>query len=493
MKRLGLRLVTMVLAIAGSASLPASAAQAPPEEMLRHLIRTATAEMPAMAALFDWDGQVEWQEGGALDTNVTRVSLDPQEIGRLIAAVESHDQQNAVRMIVAHEVWHFVEFRRGSVPAVVADGDERRIQECRADMMAARYIASADRDAANATLEAGPPQSIARQLWRAATPDHPTPAQRARAAQFGSLLILRERQDLQEDVQSAVDLRLGLREGELLPAWSRRVCEQIVQAQRAAVNRVLISYPERFQRDGKSFFRLSYTNSSPRNLVVFPTILATARETAGASPEHSLYHSWTFPEQLRLRPGLPVTVERELTGLRSPDTYVIFNARDDDALISARFGSGLGDQAAWMIAEDLPPGDIEMALAIQALANDAANGFSQFRGGGATLVGSNLSVNSTLSIPGANYTWITADDSGRAQVNATMYSGKSSGEAAAALADLVARLRRIWPAAKYSQENGSTHSIRVSRYAEVTVSLSSTALGFTVFLSVEPRLLGLVE
>jgi len=458
-------------------------AQPVSEGVVRMFLDRATGEIEAIGEAFGWTGPIEWSEGGALDANAERISLNPAEIRELLLRVSPTGQEDAVRMIVAHEVWHYVEFQRGMTAPPGAG--ERRLGECRADVMAARYLASTEEGPWGYGLYGSKPADIAAELWRTASADHPTPDQRQFASHLGALS---GKQDF-TDERETIDQLLGRLPDEDAAQWSARICQLILHSQDAAMASVIVSDPAVRTTGGKSAFEVRYTNRSSRKIEVTARIWARRHEDGKT-------RNWIFPLKVPIEPGATVPVERELGDLLDgEDRPVYLNTRldDDQALIAARFLPGVSVGGRWAIASGLSPEDTAFALAVQALANGALNNFADFRGTGVTLLaGSSLLFPSTIAIPGSSQTTISLSRDGRATTSAHFATGTPE-LVDGTQVELRERFRRIWPNARWQDAAGGAVVVGISRYCNARLSIVGRDEFAFVSLTLEPDVFGLVE
>lgn len=488
MMRLPLVLTVLLVAVLPPAPVLAETVS---DQTLRWYMTSATSEIPAIARTFGWTEPVEWNESGALDTNAERVSLNRTEIRTLIERLGYH-QQDAVRMIVSHEVWHYIEYRQGTAGLPGAGPTERRLGECRADVMAARYLASVEHGPWSYGLLQTPQREIASELWTTESADHPTPKQRALAAHVGALSVYRDKSSVSATERADIDQLLGIEAGKSPAEWARRICGMIVHAQDAAIGSILISEPIAATRDGKTTFRVSYANRSSRKIEITTTIWAQRYEGTPAQ--------WIFPLKIVVEPGAVEWIDRELPGAGTivPDGPVIyFNARTDDlnSLIAARFLPGLPSRSPWAPAPSLSIEDTALALGLQALANGALNGFADFRGSGVRRQqgSAQLYFPATILIPGSDHTTIKLDQFGSARVDTYLKADRSAVAARAVFASTRSALLRIWPNSLWKDETPDRFTMSISRYCNAELSLLGEGESSFAVLTLQPYVLGLAE
>lgn len=492
MMRLGFGLAGLLAALLPMG--PVHAQTGPERDLVPWYITSATKEIPDMARMFGWTEPVALSEGDALDTNAERISLNQAEIRKLVAGT-GYQQQDAVRMIIAHEVWHYVEYKRGLVGAPGGGAAERRLGECRADVMAARYMASKDDNSSTYGFDFSPQRSIAGSLWRTKSKDHPTPDQRELAAHLGALSIANSKSDVAD--RADIDLLVGMETGDDPVSWSQRICNLVVHAQEAAMGSIVITRPDSSTENGKTKFRLSYSNLSPRRIEVSTTIIVQQSDTLDGMDRRK---RWIFPLITVVEPGATEWVERALAGaqpISNEHVWTYFDAQTDDrhALIAARFLPGLPTKSPWMLASGLSNDDAAFALALRSLANAARTGFADFRGiGVARYDGSpQLIFPSTLGIPGSRSTNIILQNDGAARTDAFFKDGGSPEAVQAMFTRVRSQILRIWPNSPRKDVAPDRFTTSISRYCNLELQIIGDEAYAFVSLSLRPNMLGLAN
>jgi hypothetical protein len=183
--------------------------------------------------------RLEALKGGRID-----VPLD--KLRQLLGTLPDAQAEFVIAWLMAHEVWHQVQFRDGWTRSLIPA--ENRPKECEADAMGA-YAAldaslvaqtTAPDEAAIRTLSSSLDQVIQAaerlETGNSGTTDHPTADQRRAAIRAGAARALRERVNSLSTDPARGLLRDGLakiydmRPDEPAATWARRTCESILHS-----------------------------------------------------------------------------------------------------------------------------------------------------------------------------------------------------------------------------------------------------------------------
>lgn len=417
-----------------------------------------------------------------------------------------------IRFVVAHELWHQVQFQDGDSSLFEAS-ETRRVLECEADLAAARYIyrvagLSVDShentmqefiEAARAVERLA--QSVGLPLHSAA--DHPTQEQRRKAVVFGLSRGIVD-QFSSSDFDNEIDYNtyerlrrvLDLANGESDRMWSRRICERIVNFRQEALSGIKVEEPEiNFVRDEQNesiqgdvvYFNLPYVNVSNQAVRVS---LAVQSVSVPRDDRHNLAESLIVAagsEVFDLEPGAMHVVSGVMPWFATEELMpaLIFSPAQEGALISAEFiGDGVEDPCERDIEDcaqivDGPDADARaLGTVLAQLGRDARNGFTRFRSETRSIRSTSVVFRSSLQLPGSIDTDIRLDRDGSVRVTAYYYEGKSYEDAAAMYSDISAKLRSLYSGRRtpteWISESDSSREITVSvnRFADVELNLS---------------------
>lgn len=509
------RTIAMICAAAFAGFVSASSAQEAPAwkptpenpARVREMIRDARGKAPAIAAYYGWKGAPPVVADGGLDSDATKVSLGEDEIFDLVKSMDADWVSDAIDLIVAHEVWHYVEVQQsGEQPATLA-GDRRRLNECRADLMAARYVTSATgRPLADEVPGAVDPvfllsyigaPTIAGELWTNNSAEHPTGPQRRLIARYGAMSVYAERAAAEKSpLATPLSTYVDRQRGEGLDAWRDRICKGIVHYRMQALTALAIDPYEKDVVGDDVRLRVRYENIGSRTLRVAVVIQANASPADTARPGRR----WTFSDTFEVKPGAEYVLTRKLNGAANDFDRVFAETslEYEDAIISAEFKDG-GFQASdrFDLGPDLSAADVEWALALQQLVNEAPSAFARYRGPGAGRFGASVVFPSLASPPGWSQTQIWLGNDGSSYLNANLYIGASATDARQTYAAFLARVRKVWPKAEVvARPMGADSMVQVtdiwiSRYSKIELKLSEQGYP-SVELTIRPNVLGIV-
>ncbi|NBW06649.1 MAG: hypothetical protein EBR82_01315 [Caulobacteraceae bacterium] len=499
-RRIGMSAMAGAVCLFASALPVVSAAQDypnPTEAEIRAAIGEARGQIADMAAFYGWTGVVEITTGGGLETTRSGVSLNDDRIIEMVGGLKAFQVHDAVGLLVAHEVWHYVELQRDDISLPIPDQDRRRLYECHADLMAGRYLAK-DESAAGYAGGFGHPFAYytATNLWRrdiVGSPDYPTADQRALAVRFGALGAIVDHAIALGTPESvaAVSTEIDKRSGESLDVWRERTCQGVTRFRSVVAASVDVTARPGRRLGADVVFDLEYQNRSDRPATVTVLLRATPSYlSAQALGREGAV--WVFPRTFRIAAQSVTPLSVTINDWPGPADEVYLDYRKDDgtSLFQGDLIKEPTDRSQFALATGLSPEDLALGLAIQRLANDAPNAFGLHRGRGSSIVSDSLVVPSTVPVPGASRTMIWINDDGSSHLDAEFYlasalpaagadpdPGARLQEAEQLYARYVSALRRIWPAARWktdtetSYRNEEVTKIWVTRYSRVEIGI----------------------
>lgn len=470
-----------------------------------------------MAAAYGWTDIVPEVEGEGLETSPDGISLNVGKISELVLRLERYHMADSVRMLVAHEVAHFVALRRGGATPGADGSEDRRVYECQADLMAGRYLTLARQQRLGpiarlpVDLRYSDAEQIARTLWRAdereapdtSSHDYPRPRQRAMAAHFGALTAVRDQAEVTAEQRQTIDQSLSFESDISLHDWSRKACERLTHFGGGALRAIGASAEELTPRDGGMEFRIPFINTSRQPIEVSMTVSANYwPRGADGNLIDGASRQFELPQRFTIEPGETKYVTGMLAGIPGREHLLVrFRPDDDEVPFTARFAGPPVRSRVARLGSGLSAEDLSFALAIQRLANDALDNFSHHKAGGASRYSTGtLSYQSSVNIPGTGTrerTRIDMQNDGATSVHVQLYRGESREQAMAALSAMRDRFGRIWPSAPVREGASIGAAVGftafVTRFARVECELREYSSFFSVSLTMTPNVTGVTD
>jgi hypothetical protein len=398
-----------------------------------------------------------------------RITIAREPIQRAIGPLPADQARMVVSWIVAHEVWHQVQFRdlgtdRGSE-------SEARLSECAADAMAADIVLRSEVSTARARLGEEPPPGLVDAIGRIIGTaenfeigfngqlDHPTSNQRRAAIRYGfgrAMHVLyptisdSPTRDLERD-------RIGriydIRRDESDMAWSSRVCRRILHSG-DGVGDLEVGHAEinwnRTADNPVVDYRIPYVNHGP--LAIRVNLQVRSVTIPRISPDDA--GSWTIADertyQFDLAAGQTYWVAGRLTWYATEAAYprLVF-APDLETAYDVERLAALPSATPSAVPIGLTPDLIRLRSVVQTI---SATALDEFTGviRDCEIVEGTRTCQLTMPVPGVVEAFAEMESTGSSEVVLTIYQGPSDEAANAAYSEFRLRLRTIFPAAAFN-------------------------------------------
>lgn len=499
--------VIILLAIAASAGFPAPAIAA---DDLDALVRT---ESTTAMRVFGIRTTLNLSASGPINSSPTNgLSIGLDGLRRSLAPVAPELQRSTVQFIVAHELWHQVQFRDYGADILNQDLETTRLYECQADLMGAHYVLSSlgtnmierGKQASDATVNFA--ASIG--MPRHSASDHPSEAQRRVAAQFGMTLAVKdylgqiaptEEISIAKQVISSI---LNFQPGEINNDWSLRQCKRIVQYRRSAVAAIVADHATiNWSTSAENpivQFSIPYRNVGNSLLRVSLEVVSAMVPRDDATNVAKRVRIDTLNQTFDIGPGQVHVVSGILRWYRTEDTMpkLLFPPRDDGGLLAAELvAAPVAQQESWSLPANLSMHASAFARVIRRLIQCSPNGFQQCRADAGQNVVDTLYFASTQSVPGATETQIVVEKNGSASIDAVLYEGSSIEAAKATYKQYTTDLEAIFPTLRGIEKASRTSGLprfemNLQRQADFEIYIYQNRSGkFIVHFTLVPTIL----
>lgn len=486
------RPLTLVLVTAFVVVVPAALAQE--DDQLRQLIADKAR---AVGARWSVTPTLRIPEAG------TRISSNrdgrievPLPVARQLVGASSADEVDAiVAWLMAHEVWHQVQYRNGW-SSTNANVVEKRRMECAADVMAG-YATLDDRLSA---LRSEPDETSARSIeatlmrivdmsatLEAGTSginDHPRAEMRQAAIRLGFGRSLKERLTTLADrpeqrlLRDRIAANIDIRSGEAGPAWADRMCALILHDGDGAGDLVSDRPIFRWNEKGNPpivTYRLSYRNRGP--MAIRATLQVRSVAVPRISPNDRA--SWitvdTRNATVTLQPGGRYDLVGALSWYGTKDIYpkIVFPTETGSFFNAVRIkpsakGSTMGQNGVTTLSPELA----KLKQQLQTIYNAARSQFGPVATG-CEVVGGDKSCDLAFTPSGAISADVTVEQNGAASVDLVLYRGTSETEASEVYSRFRGHLRTIYPALAFRERTRNEHDyVEMSPSALASLTLT---------------------
>lgn len=481
------------------------------------LLTIADRQISGAAARWNISAPIIHRDSGPVVSLPTEgVRISPAGLRELLVGTPDADADWLLGWVMAHEVWHQVQYRNG-FDLLRADEPTARARECEADVMASRAMieddlrgASAENDAAELKLASRLETLVAAAQRLEAgfngVLTHPAPDQRLTAIRSGSARAVYERlvQSASSDPQRSLVLhRLArihdIQEGEAATSWAARLCGLILHVGNGvpflAMDQPNLQWSTKADAPFVDF-SIPYRNTGTQplhvNVVIrSASVLRTARQQEAG---------WTFADASRhefdLLPGgsyrLNGRLEWYATDERMPKlVYPHQNGSLYDAVVVPTSADPQTSGPSAPITLGLTPELETLKSTLQAILTDAPN---QFRAVAPVCPDDRSSESCTLpiAIPGVTSSEVNRSPDGSSYVDLEIYRGSSEVAAVAAYQAFRARLQRIYPGiAESTRDRPDSVSFTIQPSARATLMLSRRKRDngdWIVSIWIEPKL-----
>ncbi len=443
------------------------------ERQFTQLKATVQEELRGLNAVMGTNATITFKDDGGI--NVAKGREPAFGLGYLAEIVEHSEPERAqdvIRFVIAHELWHQIQFtRHGSVARGGPDAANRssltedsRLGECQADLMAGYYLARlAPVDLVESAEMVSNIMGVVYAVGERPFSNriHPSKVQRSLAALWGLRKGRLDSVTGEQLVQNIHDLRArmshvleGLEDGDeptqtnvyqarlaarrlinYTPGqsnydWSLQECKRITNYRSASASHVALRDQDVYwSRDPAPLvqFRLSYENTGASALKVSIGVQLVLVERDSQRDFASSHPVDVFNQVFYLNPQGRHEVRGTFLWLGDVQVFprlVVPPNTELGALISAEPLSGTNPSHPFLILEDVDLSESarELRDVVQRLALSARERFESERVE-CTIIRDSMSCRSRVEIPGALETEIELEREGCANIQADLYRG----------------------------------------------------------------------
>ena len=375
----------------------------------------------------------------------TGVHIGEAGLREILSKVPKSAATAAVDFVVAHEMWHQRQFSLYGATILDSSGDASRVYECQADLLAASFTMKrrgARFSEADALAQSVRELSYALGMQSHLGGTHPLAEQRRTAVRLGLVKgaldgDLPRSAGLDTDTVEHLRRNLDLKHDEDDATWSLRQCKRIVHFSDEGIRRLAVEQESvNFNKDPQAPFvtySLLYRNEGDVPLRVSTSIqLLLSPRTAPTDVGARLaFASDNFV--FDVAPGASHRLQGVLPWYGDQQYFprIVFSPRDPQGLVSAEvmeFTAALVTCADSTVT-DLPPLSERLRRVLVPLAVGAGTDFAGFTAGTADADDEDLTYESKVEIPNADYTNIVQHKQGGASVLAQLFRGADSNAA----------------------------------------------------------------
>lgn len=421
-----------------------------------------------------------------------RIDVPMAKLRELLLGIPDVQADAVIAWLMAHEVWHQVQFRDGWKLVGASDRD-KRLRECAADTMGAYAVM----DANLSTRISKPDEQAMRELSAAISQiidaaerletgnlgrgNHPDANARRAALQAGFGRAVQERvYQLSNDpgrglLRDRLAKLYDIRAGETTGAWSLRMCESVLHSGNG-VEDLAIGTPQfNWNESGDPpivDYRIPYRNVGTNPIKVTMQIRSVSvprlsREDRGKWTVADL-NSYSFI----LNADASYDVVGRLQWIATDDVMpkLVFPKAAESYFDVVRLGP-VNTGATPKLVSALGREASELQATLSALFNAAPGRFGAVSANCETYSSFRM-CDLTLAVVGASKTHVTIDQDGSSNVTLVVYEGSSEIEAAAAYSRFRRWLRSIYPTLAFDERSRPEGRDEVSMKPAPTATLT---------------------
>lgn len=398
-----------------------------------------------------------------------QVKASAKALRSALSGVPESEFEALLAWLMAHEVWHQLQFRRGFDPAN-ADENAKRLNECEADVMAAfavvderlqsRSVAPVEEAAQELVAQLQRTMNVVQQLEAGYDGQltHPSPRDRVLAIRTGAARAVHGRiYTLSSDpLRSVVRDRLAklhdIRLTEPADAWARRVCRLILHLGNGVSNLALDQPAIRWNSSGDPpvvDYALRYRNTGSETLKV--TMQVRSASVPRQAPDDIA--RWSFADaqthQFEMRPGASHTVSSRL------DWYATDELKP--RLLFPMEAGSIFDVQAVPAGQTSDVAPLSLTPELAKLKSDLQSIYTAARfrfqpvAANCESVGGGQICELKTPLPGVVSRSVHREPDGASEVYAVFYRGQSKSDAEGAYAEFRRKLRIIYPAVSFNE------------------------------------------
>lgn len=422
---------------------------------------TITAEVAAIANAWSIAPQIEFRDGGSLEARPGGSLIVGRTFLRtLLSGVSASIKPDALRWLLAHELWHIVQFQTIGPELFNRPDAFRRVVECQADLMAGHFLfnslASDFQGKTDALRAVGNlPSSIALLTHGGAT--HPTAADRHVAIQFGMTRALYDRaeqivgSEQADSVRHSISALLDFTPGQSVDTWSMNRCKKITHYNQSIAFLERLKTEISWNKGGDPplvTFTIIYRNGGNKPLRVSMEVLSASVPRKGPSERARWQRQQALHQTFEIEPRMTHSVSGTLYWYSDDDLMprLIFPVEDGSLVSVEEIDRPVArNETVHAQADGLDAETAKFGTALLRISNDAPNNFQNLRGSGCRGGTDTRFCPSSVAVPGAFRTEVWVERNGSATVEIEFRRDVVKEEAQAIYEKLVRDFKALWP------------------------------------------------
>jgi hypothetical protein len=415
-------------------------------------------------------------------------------------------QADSLRWLLAHEMWHLVQFRKIGSDLFNRPDEYRRVIECQADVMAGHYlfntIAANFLEKADALTAVGNiPQSVA--LVSHGPRTHPAEADRRVAIQFGMSRAFYDHigqivgAEHAQEVKNNLARLMNFAPGDPVDEWALTQCKKITHYDKS------IAFLERGKTDiswNKNGdpptvgFNITYRNIGDKTLRVSLEVLSASIPRDARAERARWQRQQTFNQTVEIAPRATHTVSGTLYWYADDDLMPrLVYPLEEGSLVSVE---EIGTPVV-RAANTLPPAEgisaeaAKLGASLLRLASEAPTNFVGLRAAGCRSVGDTRMCPSSVTVPGSEKTTVWVERNGSATVEIELCYGVPKPQAQAIYDGFVKNLKALWPTREMKEETLKRSGLpylefQLTDRADISLDLRGNDDKYNVSMTITP-------
>jgi hypothetical protein len=435
-----------------------SKAQGPPA---RDFDSTIRAEVAAIAKAWSIAPRIEFRDSNELEARPDGIIVVGRTFLRsLLNGVSTSIQSDALRWLLAHELWHLVQFQTIGADLFNRPDAFRRVIECQADLMAGHFLfnslASGFREKTDALRTVGDlPSSVALLTHGGAT--HPPEADRRVSIQFGMSRAFYDHAERivgpeqADNVRQNVSALLNFSLGEAVDVWGLGQCKKITHYDQSSVFLERAKTDVSWNKNGKPpvvTFNITYRNGGNKPLRVSLEVLSASIPREAPSERARWQRQQALHQTVEIEPRMTHTVSGTLYWYADEKLMPrLIYPLDEGSLVSVEEIDRPVTRKETVLAQadGLNAETAKFGTALLRISNDAPNNFRNLRAPGCWGDTDMRYCPSSVTVPGALRTEVWVEKNGSATVEIDFRSDVAKDEAQAVYEKLVRDFKALWP------------------------------------------------
>jgi hypothetical protein len=466
-----------------------------------------TSEVTGIAKVWSLSPRIEFADDALLAARPDgSIQISRGPLQAVLERAGPKAQADSLRWLLAHEMWHLVQFRKIGSDLFNRSDEYRRVIECQADVMAGHYlfntISANFMEKTDALTAVGNiPQSVA--LISHGPRTHPAETDRRVAIQFGMSRAFYDHvgqivgAEHAQEVKDNIARLMNFAPGDPVDEWALTQCKKITHYDKsnAFLERGKTDISWNKNGDPPTVdFNITYRNIGDKTLRVSLEVLSASIPRDARAERARWQRQQTFNQTVEIAPRATHTVSGTLYWYADDDLMPrLVYPLEEGSLVSVE---EIGAPVV-RTADTLPPVEgisaeaAKLGASLLRIASEAPANFAGIRAAGCTSVTDTRICPSSAAVPGSAKTEVWVERNGSATVEVELRYKVAKPEAQGVYDGFAKNLKALWPTRKMKERISKRSGLpslefQLTDRADISLDMTGSDDKYSVSMTITP-------